>query len=53
MKTVYAIAIWICLIVLLAECDDLTTFIVVKAIALVLAIIFCKLLDKSLTEEDV
>lgn len=52
MKTVYAIAIWVCLIALLAECNDLTTFIIVKAIALALAIIFGKLLDKSLTKED-
>lgn len=53
MKTIYAIALWVCLIALLAECDNLTTFIVVKSIAGILALVFGYLLHQLIDEEPI
>ena len=53
MKTIYAIAIWVCLIALLAECDNLATFIVVKSIAGILALVFGYLLHNLIDEEPI
>ena len=53
MKTIYAIAIWVCLIALLAECDNLMLFIIVKSIAGVLAILFGYLLNNLIEEETI
>lgn len=52
MKTVYALLIWVCFMVLCSECDNLTVFVISKAIALLVAIIVGKLFSKTLTEEE-
>lgn len=44
MKTLSAIMIWACLIVLLAECQNLAVLIVSKSIAGVLIFFFAKML---------
>lgn len=53
MKTIYSIVIWMCLIVLCGECDDITRFIVSKVVAGILLLVFVKLLEKSMTEDEI
>lgn len=53
MKTIYAIALWVCLIALLAECDNLALFIIVKSIAGILALVFGYLLHNLIDEETI
>lgn len=53
MKTIYSIVIWMCLIVLCGECEDTTRFIVSKVIAGILLLVFVKLLEKSMTDDEI
>ena len=53
MKTIYAIALWVCVIALLAECDNLMLFIIVKSIAGILALVFGYLLHNLIDEETI
>lgn len=53
MKTIYSIVIWMCLIVLCGECDDITRFIVSKVVAGILLLVFVKLLEKSMKEDEI
>lgn len=53
MKTIYAIALWVCVIALLAECDNLVLFIIVKSIAGILALVFGCLLHNLIEEETI
>lgn len=53
MKTIYSIVIWMCLIVLCGECDDITRFIVSKVVAGILLLVFVKLLEKSMNEDEI
>lgn len=52
MRTVYAIVIWICLIVLCAESDNLVAFLLSKVIAAVVMVVVGKLFIKTMTEEE-
>lgn len=52
MKTLSAIMIWACLIVLLAECQNLAVLIVSKSIAGVLIFFFAKMLQKHMSEDE-
>lgn len=52
MKTFSAIMIWACLIVLLAECQNLAVLIVSKSIAGVLIFFFAKMLQKHMSEDE-
>lgn len=52
MRTISTIAILGALIVLLAECDTITSFIISKSIAGLVIIIFGHLFTRTMTEEE-
>ena len=52
MRALYSLIIWISLMVLCAECDSLMLFIVGKSVAFLLLVISARLLEKTLTKED-
>lgn len=52
MRTISTIAILGALIVLLAECDNITTFIISKSISALILAVFGRLFVKTMTEEE-
>ena len=52
MRTIYAIIIWICLLVLCSECDNLLVFVLSKLIAGVVILICGRLFTKTLTKQE-
>lgn len=52
MKFLLSLAIWLCAIALLAECDSLALCIIVKSVAGLLLIICGKALSGLLTDEE-
>ena len=52
MRTLYAIIVWVCLLVLCAEVESMKVFIISKVIAGVLIVVFGKLCVKTFNEEE-
>lgn len=52
MRTIYGMIIWACLIVLVAECDNMLAFVLSKIIAGVVIIIVGKLFAKTMSKEE-
>lgn len=52
MRTLYAVIIWVCMIVVIAEIDNMVAFVVSKVIAGVLIAVFGKLFVKTMTDEE-
>lgn len=52
MRTIYGLIIWVCLIVLMSECDNMVAFIMSKAIAAVVMVVVGKLFVKTMSKEE-
>lgn len=52
MRTFYSVILVICLIVLVADCENLLALVVTKAVALVLAYVVGKMFVRTLTKDE-